>query len=432
MQGRLNIFQKTMLQWDEMHPYIAVHVVRVRGVLDAVRLRTCINATVGQRGLAHLSLNHEQGAFQYDNGSADCEVRIVGGVDGSTDALVVEVERQLNRPFDCAGQFNPFRFLVAPAGDSFFLGLSYFHPAADAESVVLLLKDIVESYLGEGSSGESGSPDLYPDHRARLWLRHPGVVARRFLGLPAQVRNLRGSHRVSYRDASNMANGFTLFSVGPETLRSTVEAAKSWKVTVNDLLLALLLKCLSPLAVARTKSRKRRKLSVGCIVNLRKDIGVDSRKTFGLFLGSFSVTHEVPEGISLRQLAEDMEQQTASIKRHKSYLGTPLELTLARFMLKFYSPLRRKKFYAKNFPLWGGITNMNLNSLWEPKGGDTPLDYFRGVSTGPITPLVLSVTTMGDRANIGLSYRTSVFSPTDIEGLKRRFLEHLGETRRDV
>ena len=167
-------------------------------------------------------------------------------------------------------------------------------------------------------------------------------------------------------------------------------------------------------------------------MNLRKDLGVDSRRTFGLFLGSFTVTHEVPEGISLRELGAEVERQTSSIKRHKSYLGTPLELTLARFMLRFFSSQRREKFYAKNFPLWGGITNMNVNSLWEPEGGNAPLDYFRGVSTGPVTPLVLSVTTAGDRANIGLSYRTSVFSPTDIEGLKRRFLEHLGETRKDV
>ena len=41
---------------------------------------------------------------------------------------------------------------------------------------------------------------------------------------------------------------------------------------------------------------------MGCIVNLRKDLGVDSRRTFGLFLGSFMVTHEVPEGMSLREL----------------------------------------------------------------------------------------------------------------------------------
>jgi hypothetical protein len=53
------------------------------------------------------------------------------------------------------------------------------------------------------------------------------------------------------------------------------------------------------------------------------------------------------------------------------------------------------------------------------------MDYFRGVSTGPATPLVLSVTTVRDRANIGLSYRSTVFTPEEIEQVKDRFLDQL-------
>jgi hypothetical protein len=112
------------------------------------------------------------------------------------------------------------------------------------------------------------------------------------------------------------------------------------------------------------------------------------------------------------------------------YLASPLELGFARFMLKLFSPVRQKKFYAKHYPLWAGITNMNLNSLWDETDRNAPLDYFRGVSTGPVTPLVLSVTTIGDRANLGVSYRVAVFSRNDIKELQCRFQEHLEETRR--
>ena len=158
---------------------------------------------------------------------------------------------------------------------------------------------------------------------------------------------------------------------------------------------------------------------------------MDSRRTFGLFLGSFTVTHDVPDGVSLRELAGDIREQTLAIKRRQLYLGTPLELGFARFMLKFFSPERRRKFYPKNYPLWGGITNMNLNALWEPRGNGAPLDYLRGVSTGPVTPLVLSVTTVRDWANIGLSYRTTVFSADDVEKLQNHFMKQLTETRRN-
>jgi hypothetical protein len=168
---------------------------------------------------------------------------------------------------------------------------------------------------------------------------------------------------------------------------------------------------------------------VGCIVNLRRELGIDSARTFGLFLGSFTVTHTVPDGLCLQELARDIRQQTAVIKRRRLYLATPLELGLGRFVARFFSPERRRKFYQKNYPLWGGLTNMNLNSLWEQSHADGLLDYLRGVSTGPATPLVFSVTTVGDHANVALSYRSTVFSPQDIESVKNCFMQHLDQLR---
>jgi hypothetical protein len=159
---------------------------------------------------------------------------------------------------------------------------------------------------------------------------------------------------------------------------------------------------------------------------------MDGARVFGLFLGSFMVTHEVPAEISLRRLAEDVRQQTLPVKRCRLYLAAPMELAFASLMLKFSSPMQRKKFYSKNYPLWGGITNMNLNSLWDQKDANAPLDYIRGVSTGPVTPLVLSVTTIGDRVNLGVSYRTAAFSAIDIEEFQARFHDHLQETRSEA
>jgi NRPS condensation-like uncharacterized protein len=457
---RLNSFQKSMVQWDQMHPYNAVHVVQMRGAPDLHRLRASISAAVNRRGLARLTLDgeqltfaHEAGpeeqehdqdqeqeqqqehderlTFRHEAGPADCDLQIVAGREGARAALATEMERQLNLRFDHEQPFNPFRFLVAPAGDSFFLGVVYFHPVADAESVVGLLHEIATRYTQEAGSGVGADVDLYPSSRGHLLGRHPLMAARRCLALPAKIRRLRQSHRPNYRDADNMANGFQCDALQADELRLLLDGAKSWRVTVNDLLLALLMKGLSPAAAGRFRERRRRNISLGCIVNLRHDLGLENPPAFGVFLGSFTVSHEAPEEISLRQLAEEIRDQTAAIKRHKSYLGTPLELGLARRVMRFFSPRRQRKFYAKNYPLWGGITNMNLHSLWKAEGGYAPLDYFRGVSTGPVTPLVLSATTVGERMNLGWSYRTTVFSKDDLDRLQARFREHLQETRRE-
>jgi hypothetical protein len=149
-------------------------------------------------------------------------------------------------------------------------------------------------------------------------------------------------------------------------------------------------------------------------------------RTFGLFLGSFVVHHEVPAGMKLADLAKDIGRQTLRIKRSRLYLGAPLELTFGRLMTSLFSEQRRRKLYQKHYPLWGGLTNMNLNALWPQMDDAAPVDYFRAVSTGPVTPLVVSLTTVGRVANIGLTYRSTVFEPPDIERIKGCFMDPLG------
>src|SRR5262249_33414977 len=154
--------------------------------------------------------------------------------------------------------------------------------------------------------------------------------ARKMMVLPGFISELRRSSRPRYRDVHDLQNRFTLFSLKPENLRSVLRTTKAWGITLNDLFLALLMKSLVPLAVARAKGPRNR-LSVGCIVNTRKDLGFAGRRTLGVFLGSFIVTREIPEAVGLADLAKDVRDRTARIKRHKIYLAAPLEFTLGRW-----------------------------------------------------------------------------------------------------
>jgi hypothetical protein len=411
-----------MLHWNDLHPYNAVHVVRVPQALDSARLTQAINGTLEATGLTNLVLNREQGTYCYQGGPTRTEIKPVSTGGNAQAALATEIEDQLNLGFAYAGTFNPFRFFIVPEEDGFFLGVVYFHAIADAESLVHLLRRIVDAYRQTEPTAVGGL-EIHPPTQGSLLRRHPSVFARKLAGLPAQIRNLRSSCRVAYRDANDGHIGFIFLSLSPDELRPLIAAAKSRNVTVNDLFLALLLKCLSPLAVRRKESSKRRKLSVGCIVNTRKDLALDSPRTFGLCLGSFVVTHEVPEDLGVVELAGEIQRQTAAIKRQQLYLGAGLELAVANRLLSFYSTARRKKLYQKHYPLWGGLTNMNLNALWAQPEGKPAVDYFRAVSTGPVTPLVLSVTTVGDRMNIGLTCRTTVFSAAAIAAIKDHFLQ---------
>jgi NRPS condensation-like uncharacterized protein len=425
MPAQLNIFQKSMLQWNDLHPYNAVHVVRIPGSLDVVRLKGVIAMTLEREGLTGLTLNRRRGTYHYHGGPSSAEISVTTADAVLNTCFAKEIEHQLNSPFTQAERFSPFRFFVVPEVDSFSLGLVYFHAIADAECIVILLKEMVEAYRSRDSPGRASPVDRHPPRRDHLLDLPPGVLARKLTTLPSQIRAMRSACRPRYRDAGDSINKCAFFSLNPPTLNGMIQAAKTLGVTFNDLLLSLLMKAVSLLTPDRTRARRRRGISLGCIVNIRKDLGMTGGQTFGLFLGSFVVHHEVPGGTKLADLARDIGRQTLRIKRSRLYLGAPLELGFGRLMTSLFSEQRRRKLYQKHYPLWGGLTNMNLNALWPQTDDARPVDYFRAVSTGPVTPLVVSLTTVGRVANIGLTYRSTAFEAPDIERIKGCFMEAL-------
>ena len=84
---------------------------------------------------------------EYRGGPVRCEIRTVAAGEHGCAVPHAEIERQINTPFVQGEGFNPFRFFAVPGPDSFTLGIAYFHAIADAEAIVLLLRDMVLAYL---------------------------------------------------------------------------------------------------------------------------------------------------------------------------------------------------------------------------------------------------------------------------------------------
>jgi NRPS condensation-like uncharacterized protein len=236
---------------------------------------------------------------------------------------------------------------------------------------------------------------------------------------------VRHSIRPKYSDITNHDNGFSFFSIEAPQFNALIEAADRWGVTVNDMFLGLMLMTLSPLADKRRTSARRNNISVASIANIRKDLLVTSPETFSIFLGYFSVTHPVPEGASLEQVVKDVRGQTARIKKYRIYLRSIIDQFFALNLMSLLTPERQRKFYPKYYPLWAGITNVNLKTLWDVSEENEPIDYIRAVSTGPVSPLVFSFTTVKDKLNVGVSYRTTVYSKADIDKIIDDFSKYI-------
>jgi hypothetical protein len=413
MKGRLNLFQLAMVRWKALYPYNAVHVVRVPAEFDVERLRGAVEQSFTSTGLTGFAFDQSSDRYEYSGNGAVPRVALLPASTEPEAAIAAEIERQLNMPFAPDGAYDPFRVFALQEAGAFHIGIAYDHFVAGGDSIVLLLNDIVDRYRGRAP--QSPPPSLYgPTHR-ELFRRHLGALMRGARYLPQMVSSCRHTVRPRYRDVEDGRNAFWSCRFESDEYGRLVAAARRWGVTVNDMLLSLLLLALDPMTRQRQTARRRTNLAVASIMNLRPDYGADALGAFGQFLGSFRIAHPVPAGASLATLARDVHAQTARVKREKLYLQNLAAMKVVNgWAWQLYSPAQRHRLYAKSYPVWAGVTSVNVNGLWRSETGETPPDYLRGVSTGPLSPLIVAATTCGNGMHAGLSYRTEAFSADNV------------------
>jgi hypothetical protein len=427
LRGKLNLFQATMLRWRALHPYSAVHVVRLEQTLSPVRLRRCIETRLETAGLGGLVLDGKRARFEFRGGPATVEPTILPGGDDARRTLEREIERQLNLPFPVDGAFSPFRFFAVDEGASFHLGLAYDHFIAGGDSIAVLMGKLCDDYLADDSHPVAPwTPQRYPRTYRRLFLRYLRHAVAGVARLPAMASSCRRSFRAPYRAGRDPANGFFSVRVGPDAFGAALQTTKAWGITVNDLFLAALLLALAPHAANRSSAHHRKELAVASIVNLRGELEADADETFGQFLTALRVSHGVPPDIGLAELARQIHAQTRVIKQRKLYLQTLLALGWVSLAWRFIGSERRQSFLAKHYPIWAGITNLNIDSLWSPsRPAISRPEYLRAVPTGPLAPLVVAATTLGGVLQLGFSFRAADLGRDIVQKVAEEFTRRI-------
>ena len=406
MKGRFNLFQAAMLRWRTLHPYNAVHVAAVCQPFDPAKLETAIAGQLCADGLTGLELDPQRRRYEYRGGPAVVPFEVLAGGGAPGETLRAEIERQLNQPFPATGAIVPFRFFALADGDVFHVGLAYDHFVAGGDSIVALLNDIVARY--GGAPRDTPPPDLYPPTFARLFARNAGKLVGGLPWLRRTVASCRRGVRPRYDDEADGRNVVVFVRLDGAEVAALLARAKAWDVTFNDLLLAALLKVLAAHVPPRAAAARRSDIAVASIVNLRAACGLGLRDAFGQFLSSLRLSHRVPPGTSLETLARDVKQETARIKADRLYLQTLVAMRFNALVWTFLNDHRRQRLYSKTFPVWAGLTTLNVNALWTARPGvEMPAGYRRAVPTGPVAPMVVAATTCGTTLELGISYRAS-------------------------
>ena len=418
----LNVFQQLMRRWDAVHPYNAVQAIHVRGTPDRPTLDAAWASALSATGLGAVAVEANRYRFESLNGHAAAHPVRFPDV-----PLVDHVSAELNRPFASAGE-PPFRpFVTVDATGGFHLGVVYQHWLADSVAIRLLMREwFVRAYDPPAASpvplrlprcgygdGLCGGRDAFD-------------VAAGLISLARGHCRLRRVQKVASTNLSDPTTRFALFPAEPGLIGRVRAAAAHRRVKVNDLFLAALAEaCAAHVPLQHRPNRTD--LAVGSIVDLRPRARADLSRTFGLYLGFTNVACRPAELARFDRLLAAVAHQT----RHQKATGVAATsmtwMSTALLLGRFGKPADLYHFYRKDMPLAAGISNVDLSRTWVGRYVPSLItDYVRVSPTGPMGPLALTTTTVGDRFHLGLTYRTGLIDAPRAAAVAASVLGRLG------
>ncbi len=421
--GRLNAFQKVMLQWSSLHPYNAVHTYKIAGPLRLGDLAEAVETAFRCHGLGIARLSADGESFRHETDTQP-EVEAVVGGEHPEDDLKEYVSRALNRPFERPVS-RPFRLAALDAGPhAHYVILAYDHWVADSYAARLVLRSILGRYLALPAPEKEDRLELYPGTYREVFRRrlHGGELARAAFRAMRQWNRNRSAWRVACWSNTQWTVDYRLYHTIPGTVARLREFARANGATVHDVLLAAFGRALAEVMPSRGR---RNGLALGSIVDTRGIADEDLSRAMGAFLGYYLVRNDPDTTIGLDEATRQVAARTLPIKTHHRYMDSLVNMQFVNTVWPWLSAAARCHFMRKALPMSGGISNVLVRDAWMNQNRDVILDYHRGVSTGPSVPIVLSPTTYRDHLNIGVSYRLAGFPRAKIDALMAMFRDQI-------
>jgi NRPS condensation-like uncharacterized protein len=430
--GRINAFQRLMLQWSELHPYNAAHIYRIARPMAPETLAEAVRQTYSATGIGIVDVDTAGLTFRYEK-DREPDVEVVDGGEDPESRLAEHLTRELNRRFE-RPRCKPWRFSTLEAGpDSHYVIATYDHWTADSTAARLILRHVLDRY-NDWNVPENRRPlDLYPGTYREVFahrLRGKGLLDAGMHSL-RQLMGNRSVAQVPYSSSLQMDVRFELYRAAAESVSRLRHFSRSLGATVHDVILAALGRALVEF-LPRRAMRRGDDVTLGTIVDTRAESREDLSASLGAFLSCFLAKLAADKDMSLADAVRCVAATTGPIKARRSYLDALLSFKLAGAVWPRLRAVDKPHFMRKRFPMTAGVSNVVVRDDWMTRSGGEIVEYFRGVSTGPILPLVLTPTTFGDDLSIGVTYRIAGFSGQKIDGIMDMFMDQIenpGEMR---
>jgi len=325
--------------------------------------------------------------------------------------LEAHLTRELNRPFDHPDE-PPFRPFMARDEDGTQLGVVYQHWIADSVSIRTVLREWFVRLFDPSAARDkpvrhpqSGYWRLFGDRGN--WRLDSTVLA----NFRSHMRHRR-VRKVISQGPHDYPVRVSLHRTGDGLIDRLREAARTETIKVHDILLAAIAEACDRFVPVQVRSN-RPDISIGSVVDLRRHAASDLNDTFGLFLGFTQV-------VCRPQILKDWPRllRSVALQNHvNKQSGLPqasmLWMAAAMAVNRFVPDRNLYKFYRKELPMAGGLSNVTMNDTWAARyHPDILQEYWRVSPTGPLVPLVFSTTTLGSRMTVALTCRDALL-PSD-------------------
>jgi NRPS condensation-like uncharacterized protein len=416
-----------MYQWSEMHPYNAVHSYRLPGPLDLPWLEQAIRDTYAYNGLGIVVVSPDGDSFHYET-SDEVDVQVIDGGEDAAARLAEHLGRELNRPFP-RSRYQPLRFTVITQGcEAHYVAITYDHWVADSVGIRMILRHVLGRYCNLEIPENDRPLDLYPRTYREVFGQHlrPWDVAAAAARSSFNITRNHSATLVPYSSITQMAVGFGLYEMIPGTVDRLRHFARAQDATVHDVILAALSRGVARSLPRRSLRKGGRQMVTGTIVDTRGDSSLDLTESVGTFLSYYQVRCRPDDHESLASLTRSIAATTRSLKAHRRYLDSLVNMQFIDQLWPRLGPATKPRFLRRAIPMTGGVSNVRLRDPWvEQCVSDHVFDYVRAAPTGPMLPVVLAPTTLGDRMNLSVTYRLTGFSQAKFEGLMESILDDL-------
>jgi hypothetical protein len=422
--AKLNVFQRLARQWDVIHPYNAAQILKIEGVPDPDLWRNAWHDALTDLGLGRVKFAGGRYFYECLNGEmSQFGVRVfpLGSV-----RLTDYVSEQLNCRFDNPGE-PPFRPFVIAEDGYYYVGVIYSHWVADSVSIRVVLREWFVRVFEPNRA--TRAPVKLPNSGYGHFFGPSGSAAMgaSLLTTTQWTGCMRQARRVEVRNGYDCSVRWTMRYTPECWVGRLLAATRRRGATLNDLFMAGLARvCEEQLPLQNRPHRKS--LVLGSIVDLRPYASPALAEAFGMFLGFTNVICRPADLTDSERLLKVIATQNARNKRHGIAQASAFRMLAGVLTGWLVDPGNQTHFYQKHVPFAGGVSNVNMNRSWAPEYHPHPLlDYIRVSPAGPLMPLVLATTTLGNRMHFGITYRPSIVPDAAVDRMAQTFVDFLGE-----